>query len=338
MTDPDSEIKLVAYNRLMTDVNELFDLWWLNEELTARLFSHKGSDRSDPLCGSFLEFASWHQSWYDDAELYFASQYLLSYRGALSEIQAIVDEEEPRNFYEDQLKTMLWAFVSNETGKVWRATKQTEAADYRTKRWKSSAKALFSLHHLGKDEDIMTFFSLLHRIAIVNDVLNGRGKRHGLIYNKPKTEKTDVDPITAFCNQTKDIMRAFALKNGTEIVTNAKGVPGKYIFRVDADSFCLMMNELKTNYDYKLHEYLYKVSTADGAVAMTYVCPFIGHVLSLNIINTPYLQNTDLEEVLLQFYPGKKSLVTKLSTRKDTPEEEKLFNLVETLLKPYRKK
>ena len=328
MVDPSSEQKRVRYDRLLADANEVFDLWWLNEELTERLFNESKF--------GFIDFVSWHRSWYEDAELYFASQYLLSYHDAQCEIAAIVDEEMPRDYYEERLKEDLWAFVSTELGKAWRATKQTDEAENRTHRWKVSAKYIFSQHRLGKDSDVNAFLHLLHRIAIVNDVLNHRGKRHGLTYTKRKEEgDNDVDPITAFCDRVKDIVKSFAQMNGKEISTNAKGVAGQYVFKVDDQHFCLMMNELRTNYDYRLNDYL-NGRDANGATQLSLVCPFIGYVLSLNIINTDQLQNTDLEPVLQQYYPGKKSIITKLSARSGLPAEMKLFRMVETLLKGYR--
>ena len=329
MVDPSSEQKKVLYDRLLADVNELFDLWWMNEELTERLFTESNF--------GFSGFVRWHRSWYEDAELYFASQYLLAYHGALCEIAATVDEDMTRDYYEDMLKDDLWAFVSTKLGKAWRCSKATDDAETRTHRWKVSAKLIFKQRPFGKDEEVKTFLHLLHRIAIVNDVLNHRGKRHGLTYTKRKEEgDNDVDPITAFCDRVKDIVKSFAQMNGNVINTNAKGVAGQYTFHVDADSFCLMMNELRTNYDYRLNDYL-KGRDAEGAKQLTLVCPFIGYALSLGIINTPQLQKTDLEPVLLQFYPGSKSVKNKLSFRSGLPAEEHLFSLVETLLKQYRK-
>lgn len=328
MVDPSSEQKKALYDRLLADVNELFDLWWLNEELTERLFTETKI--------GFSDFVRWHRSWYEDAELYFASQYLLAYHDAQCEVAAIVDEDMTRDYYEDMLKDDLWKFVSTELGKAWRATKQTDEAENRTHRWKISAKYIFSQHRLNKDEDVHAFLHLLHRIAIVNDVLNHRGKRHGLTYTKRKEEgDNDVDPITAFCDRVKDIVKSFAQMNGKEISTNAKGVAGQYVFKVDDQHFCLMMNELRTNYDYRLNDYL-NGRDANGATQLSLVCPFVGYVLSLNIINTDQLQNTDLEPVLQQYYPGKKSLITKLSTRSGIPAETMLFSVVENLLKDYR--
>ena len=328
MVDPSSEQKKVRYDRLLADANEVFDLWWLNEELTERLFNESKF--------GFIDFVSWHRSWYEDAELYFASHYLLAYHDAQCEIAAIVDEEMPRDHYEGQLKDDLWKFVSTGLGKAWRATKQTDEAENRTKSWKVSAKYIFSQHQLNKDDDVRAFLLLLHRIAIVNDMLNHRGQRHGLTYTKRKEGAGDVDPITAFCDQVKDIVKSFAQMNGKVISTNAKGVAGQYTFHVDADSFCLMMNELRTNYDYYLNDYL-QGRDAEGVKQLTLVCPFIGHALSLGIINTPQLQKTDLEPVLLQFYPGSKSVKNKLSSRSGLPAEKHLFNMVETLLKQYSK-
>ena len=336
MTDPSSEQKKVRYDRLLTDANEVFDLGWMNEELTERLFTELNFAPSE--CKSnfgFGNFTRWHRAWYEDAELYFASQYLLAYRDALSEIAATVDEEMPRDYYEDMLKENLWAFVSTELGKAWRATKQTDEAENRTHRWKISAKYIFSQHRLGKDDEVKTFLHLLHRIAIVNDVLNHRAQRHGLTYSRRKEGVADLDPITAFCDRVKDIVKSFAQMNGKVISTNAKGVAGQYVFKVDAQHFCLMMNELRTNYDYYLNDYL-EGKNAQGATQLSLVCPFIGHVLTLHIINTDQLQNTDLAPVLQQYYPGMKSAITKLSSRSGMPAEQKLFRTVETLLEDYR--
>ena len=346
MVDPSSEQKKALYDRLLADVNELFDLWWMNEELTERLFAELnfqpgGAERNfapskNQSNFGFTSFTQWQHSWYEDAELYFASQYLLAYHDALREIAATVDEEMPREHYEGELKDYLWAFVSTGLGKAWRATKQTDEAENRTKRWKVSAKYIFSLHQLGKDDDVQAFLHLLHRIAIVNDMLNHRGQRHGLTYSKRKEEGDEfIDPITAFCDRVKDIVKSFAQMNGKEISTNAKGVAGQYVFKVDDQHFCLMMNELRTNYDYYLNDYL-EGKDAVGATQLSLVCPFIGYALSLNIINTPHLQKTDLEPVLQQYYPGKKSIITKLSTRSGMPAEEHLFSLVERLLKDYK--
>ena len=346
MIDPSSEQKKVLYDRLLADVNELFDLWWLNEELTERLFAELnfqpgGAERNfapskNQSNFGFTSFARWQHSWYEDAELYFASQYLLTYRNALREIAATVDEEMPREHYEGELKDYLWTFVSTGLGKAWRATKQTDEAENRTKRWKVSAKYIFSLHQLGKDDDVQAFLHLLHRIAIVNDMLNHRGQRHGLTYSKRKEEGDEfIDPITAFCDRVKDIVKSFAQMNGKEISTNAKGVAGQYVFKVDDQHFCLMMNELRTNYDYYLNDYL-EGKDAVGATQLSLVCPFIGYALSLNIINTPHLQKTDLEPVLQQYYPGSKSAINKLSTRSGLHAEMKLFRMVESLLEGYR--
>lgn len=365
MVDPSSEQKKTLYDRLLADANEVFDLWWLNEELTERLFNERnfapvGTElnfepcehepnfrpmqselNSEPCEQSqfgFSSFARWHRSWYEDAELFFASQYLLTYRDALCEIAAIVDEEMPRDYYEGQLKEDLWAFVSTELGKAWRATKQTDKAENRTHRWKISAKYVFSQHRLGKVADVNEFLRLLHRVAILNDVLNHRAKRHGLVYTKRKEKLGDgVDPITAFCNQVKDIVNSFAQKNGEVVSTNAKGVAGQYVWKVDAKNFCSMMNELRNNYDYYLNDYL-EGRDATDAIQLSLVCPFIGFVFSLNIINTPQLQNTDLEPILLQYYPGKKSLIAALSKRSGFPAERVLFSMVETLLKDYRER
>lgn len=346
MIDPSSEQKKVLYDRLLADVNELFDLWWLNEELTERLFAELnfqpgGAERNfapskNQSNFGFTSFARWQHSWYEDAELYFASQYLLTYRNALREIAATVDEEMPRDHYEGQLMEDLWKFVSTGLGKAWRATKQTDEAENRTKRWKVSAKYIFSQHQLNKDDDVQAFLHLLHRIAIVNDMLNHRGQRHGLTYSKRKEEGgNDVDPITAFCDQVKDIVKSFAQMNGNVINTNAKGVAGQYVFKVDDQHFCLMMNELRTKYDYYLNDYL-EGKDAKSATQLSLVCPFIGYALSLNIINTPHLQKTDLEPVLQQYYPGSKSAINKLSARSGLPAEMKLFRMVESLLEGYR--
>ena len=249
MVDPSSEQKKALYDRLLADVNELFDLWWLNEELTERLFTETKI--------GFSGFVRWQHSWYEDAELYFASQYLLAYHDAQCEVAAIVDEDMTRDYYEDMLKDDLWAFVSTKLGKAWRCSKATDDAETRTHRWKVSAKLIFKQRPFGKDEEVKTFLHLLHRIAIVNDMLNHRGKRHGLTYTKRKEEgDNDVDPITAFCDRVKDIVKSFAQMNGKEISTNAKGVAGQYVFKVDDQHFCLMMNELRTNYDYYLNDYL----------------------------------------------------------------------------------
>ena len=198
-----------------------------------------------------------------------------------------------------------------------------------------SAKLIFKQRPFGKDEEVKTFLHLLHRIAIVNDVLNHRGKRHGLTYSKRKEGASDMDPITAFCDRVKDIVKSFAQMNGKVISTNAKGVAGQYVFKVDDQHFCLMMNELRTKYDYYLNDYL-EGKNAEGATQLSLVCPFIGYALSLNIINTPHLQKTDLEPVLQQYYPGSKSAINKLSARSGLPAEMKLFRMVESLLEGYR--
>lgn len=327
MVDPASEQKLANYTRLLADSNELFDFGWLSEELTELLFSK----RKFATTPSFAAFNQWHQSWYNDANLYFASQYLLSYHDALREMEATVNEEMPYDYYEDKLKELLWAFVSTETGKAWRHTKQSAPAEERTHRWKLSAKFIFSQHNLHKDDEIRSFFLLLHSIAITNDVLSHRAKRHGLMYNKTKPESDIKDPITAFCEYVKSVMRAFSQRNGEVIKTNAKGVAGQYTFHVDADKFDTMMTELKTNYDYLIKAYLAD-REANDVTQLTLVCPFVGFVLSKHIISTPQLQKTDLEPTLLQFYPGKKSVITKLSSRSGMPEEQKLFRVVESIL------
>lgn len=154
-----------------------------------------------------------------------------------------------------------------------------------------------------------------------------------------KGEEPPVDakaPVEVFVDQVKRIMLLAEKKNGQEMVLTARGNGGTYIFMVDGQGFCKVMEKLVNDYTLQIEEYL-NGANAEAAGSIKYVCPFIGFVLDTHLYSEPKLQKSDLKSVMEEVYGKGTSATSKLSSKIDTNEAKNLFGIVEEIMKSARK-
>ncbi len=324
MIEVNSPMLQLRYEKLRQDATNLFDLQWLRDETASLLMQQFPTAITSP----WQAMHQWDQLCHTDHLAFFAHQLLTTYPAAHQQVEAIVDQDMPIEMLEDELNEQLWNFATTNAGKCWILVSARDDAQKRSQTWKQSAKTIYKKCRIG--EDVQTFFLLFNTISILNDVMHGKARQHGLQYTKKSTRQTD-DPVDAFCQQLLDIVNALARMNGTLIKTNAKGVTGEYTFHIDAGKFGSMMQELKTEFRYKLEDYLGE-RNATQAIQLSLVAPFLGYVLNTHLISSPQIQKTDIAQVLHEFYPQSKNPIVALSKRSELDAEQSLFRMAETLL------
>jgi len=325
MSDTNSPMFRKRFADLQKDAGKIFDLEWLWQETGNLLMKGLKQKGLEP----WKSYVMWEDKCHTDSAMFFASLFLKTYYEELEQVKAIVDEGIDVDTYKNEIDQLLWQFASENLSTRWRAIKADDDADDRTSAWKMSASFIHKCSKFG--EDVPHFLSLLNRIAILTDVINGRAIRHDIIYNKVYVREI-TDPAEAFCEKAKTIIGVIAeMKNGKQLISNAKGKQTVYTAHVDSEIFNLVMDEIMRDYPYYIREYLGDKS-AGQAESMTVVCPFIGMVLNVEKICKPKLQNVDVADALNVVYPNKKSAVQKLSSRDDSYLEQKLMRLFENVL------
>ncbi len=328
MNDPSSSIQEARKQKLKQNVRTLFDLQWLREETAALLLSRLPSNQASP----WEALRQWDQLCREDPYVFFAYQLLTTYAAARQDVADDVDAQLPIENLMEALDTHLSTFSNHNGGKTWQAVSARDDADRRTQAWQMSARAIFN--KCRTNSTLKDFFQLLNTISILNDVIHGKARLHGLEYHQQLAQQKaqpQQDPVDAFCQRLTDIVDAAAQMNGQTMTTNAKGRPDKYTFQMDARKFSSMMQELKTTYWHLLKGYLGD-RNASGACQLSLVCPFLGHILDTHLISCAKMQKRDLEKLLAQFYPGQTSIVNNLSGTPKDQHAEALFRTAETLL------
>lgn len=158
-------------------------------------------------------------------------------------------------------------------------------------------------------------------------------------YGKHTNQDSPVDaktPVESFVDQVKRIMLLAEKKNGQEMVLTARGNGGTYIYKVDGQGFCEVMDKLVNDHTLQIEEYL-NGANAEAAGSIKYVCPFIGFVLDTHLYSEPKLQKSDLKSVMEEVYGKGTSATSKLSTKNDADEAQILFGIVEEIMKNARK-
>ena len=142
----------------------------------------------------------------------------------------------------------------------------------------------------------------------------------------PTTQET-------FADRVKAIMRKAAEKNGQRIETSARGNAGAYIFNIDDGAFCRAMDEMVNSYGDGLKEML---GGTMNCVQVTKVCPFIGNVIRMHVINDVNLQTVDLLFAFEGYYDNMQTVQAKLGDRKTSSEQNVILGTFEGLLRKYK--
>lgn len=143
-----------------------------------------------------------------------------------------------------------------------------------------------------------------------------------------RTEHTQEPKELVWCNQQKSIVRKIAEELNNKIIkTNARGLHRSYIFKLDSDGFCKMIDELYRIHKPYITDYLRKTKKPIG---VTYIFPFLGEILKALIFNKKELQKIDLEPVIKTFGYISNTALKKLSCHKKIYTNPDARLLVET--------
>lgn len=136
-----------------------------------------------------------------------------------------------------------------------------------------------------------------------------------------------------FADRVKAIICKAATKNGQRIETSARGNAGAYIFNIDAEAFCRAMDEMVSNHGDGLKEML---GGTMNCVQVTKVCPFIGSVIRMHVINEVELQTVDLLFAFEGYYDNMQTVQAKLGDKKSSSEQNVILGTFEGLLRKYK--
>ena len=133
------------------------------------------------------------------AEWLFANRLLASYGSMKQHIQYTLDSTPP-NLQLDELKEQLTAlilqFAGTPAGKKWITNMKTDREN-----WIYTARFMFSEASKLSTADHDEFFDALNKIAILHDLIKGRGRKYGI--NFRPTSDESVERIKQYCHEPK---------------------------------------------------------------------------------------------------------------------------------------
>lgn len=144
--------------------------------------------------------------------------------------------------------------------------------------------------------------------------------------------KNDVDPVKAFVDTVKLIMKNAEKDNGKEKPIKARGNGGTYTYNVDGEAFGRVMDKLFDSHKDCISDYL-NGANSKKAVSMKYVCPFLGAILNAHLFTPIQMEKNDLEDALNSVFGAGSSASTKLSAEHLSESGKYLVELVKVELK-----
>ena len=133
------------------------------------------------------------------AEWLFANRLLASYGSMKQHIQYTLDSTPPTlqlDELRDQTKELILQFAGTMAGKKWITHMKTDC-----KNWIYIARFMFSEGSNLSTTDQDDFFATLNKIAMMHDLINGRGKKYGIDF-RPTSDES-VERIRQYCHEPK---------------------------------------------------------------------------------------------------------------------------------------
>ena len=130
------------------------------------------------------------------AEWLFANRLLASYGSMKQHIQYTLDSTPPTlqlDELRDQTKELILQFAGTMAGKKWITHMKTDC-----KNWIYIARFMFSEGSNLSTTDQDDFFATLNKIAMMHDLINGRGKKYGIDF-RPTSDES-VERIKQYCH------------------------------------------------------------------------------------------------------------------------------------------
>ena len=153
--------------------------------------------------------------------------------------------------------------------------------------------------------------------------------------NTATSPENDIDPAKAFVDRVKLIMKNAEKDNGKEKPIKARGNGGTYIYNVDGDGFCGIMDDLLLTHEKELADYL-KGASADTATNIKYVAPFIGFILDTHYFTHKDMPKNAFQEAFESVYGEGTSAVSKMSDKEPPEENKKLFEVTQEIINKHK--
>lgn len=149
------------------------------------------------------------------------------------------------------------------------------------------------------------------------------------------TPRGDTNPVKSFVDIVKLIMKNAEKDNGKEKPIKARGNGGTYIYNVDGDGFCGVMDDLLLTHEKELADYLAGAS-ADTATNIKYVAPFIGFILDTHCFTHKDMPKNAFQEAFESVYGEGTSAVSKMSDKEPPEENKKLFEVTQEIINKHK--
>ena len=144
-----------------------------------------------------------------------------------------------------------------------------------------------------------------------------------------------IDPAVAFVERVKDIMLRAEKDNGKQKQNNSRSYTTTYIYKVDGKGFGMVMDELLANYEHVIKDYL-DGATAETAVSIKYVAPFIGYVLDTHLYSAAKMPKNEFKDVFETVYGKGTSAVSKMSDKNPSSEAEVLYKTAKEIMEKHK--
>ena len=145
----------------------------------------------------------------------------------------------------------------------------------------------------------------------------------------------EIDPAVAFVERVKEVMLKAEKDNGKQKQNNSRSYTTTYIYNVDGKGFGKVMDELQANYEYVIKDYL-DGATAETAVSIKYVAPFIGYVLDTHLYSASKMPKNEFKDVFETVYGKGTSAVSKMSDKNPSSEAEVLYKTAEEIMEKHK--
>ena len=154
-------------------------------------------------------------------------------------------------------------------------------------------------------------------------------------FEEEDEEKEMIDPAVAFVERVKDIMLRAEKDNGKQKQNNSRSYTTTYIYNVDGKGFGKVMDELLANYEYIIKDYL-DGATAETAVSIKYVAPFIGYVLDTHLYSAEKMPKNEFKDVFVAVYGKGTSAVSKMSDKNPSNEAVVLYKTAKEIMEKHK--
>lgn len=145
----------------------------------------------------------------------------------------------------------------------------------------------------------------------------------------------EIDPAVAFVKRVKEIMLKAEEDNGKQKQNNSRSYTTTYLYNVDGKGFGMVMDKLLADYEHVIKDYL-DGATAETAVSIKYVAPFIGYVLDTHLYSAAKMPKNEFKDVFETVYGKGTSAVSKMSDKNPSSEAEVLYKTTKEIMEKHK--